>query len=204
MIPWAWYLLGLGVWQCDILWQCLCLVTSDNCPGAGLWLVESDHVTWILAPDWSLVIAAWVPGSVWPGQQHRSVASQSEASIQVTWSLSTNQRPDSRSWDHCQPIRGQYPGHGITFSQSETSDYNIKFLPPLVSSSKKNIKFYNIILKSSVWSQRLKLDNIWSDSLFNWPWTISLTISIHTESHYVTLDTEPRPWACQCLLRVIM
>ena len=33
---------------------------------------------------------------------------------------------------------------------------------------------------------------------------MSLTISIHTESHYVTLDTGPRPWACQCLLRVIM
>ena len=38
-----------------------------------------------------------------------------------------NQRPVSRSWDHSQPIRGQYPGHGITFSQLETRYYNIKF-----------------------------------------------------------------------------
>ena len=33
---------------------------------------------------------------------------QSVASIQVTWPLSTNQRPVSRSRDHSRPIRGQY------------------------------------------------------------------------------------------------
>ena len=42
-------------------------------------------------------------------------------SIQVTWSLSANQRPVSWSHDYCQPIRDQYPGHIITFVQSEAS-----------------------------------------------------------------------------------
>ena len=46
---------------------------------------------------------------------------QSEASIQVTWSLSANQRPLSRSRDNSQPIRGQYPGQVITLDQSEAT-----------------------------------------------------------------------------------
>ena len=36
--------------------------------------------------------------------------SQWEASIQVTWSLSANERPVSRSRDHSQPMRGWVPG----------------------------------------------------------------------------------------------
>ena len=48
-----------------------------------------------------------------------SLSDQSEASIQITWSLWTNQRgqyPDHviTLW----PIRGQYPGHVITLDQS--------------------------------------------------------------------------------------
>ena len=71
---------------------------------------------------------------------------QSGTSIQVMWSLSTNQRPVSRSCyhsrpirpegapalstnqrpvsrscDHSRPIRDQYQGHVITLDQSETS-----------------------------------------------------------------------------------
>ena len=42
---------------------------------------------------------------------------QSEASIQVMWSLSSNQSPEARSIIP----RGQYPGHVITLSQSESS-----------------------------------------------------------------------------------
>ena len=37
-----------------------------------------------------------------------------EASFQVTWSLLANERPVSKSRDHSQPIRGQYPSHVIT------------------------------------------------------------------------------------------
>ena len=47
--------------------------------------------------------------------------SQSETSVQVTWSLSVNQRPVSRSRDYYRSIRGQYPGHVITIGQSEAS-----------------------------------------------------------------------------------
>ena len=39
---------------------------------------------------------------------------QWQAGVQVTWPLSTNERPVSRSRDHSPPIRGQYPGHVIT------------------------------------------------------------------------------------------
>ena len=45
----------------------------------------------------------------------------SEATIQVIWSLSVNQRPVTRSLDHSQPIRSKCPGHMITLSQSEAS-----------------------------------------------------------------------------------
>ena len=40
--------------------------------------------------------------------QSEDTRSQSEASIQVAWSLSTNQRPVSWSRDHSRPITGQY------------------------------------------------------------------------------------------------
>ena len=45
--------------------------------------------------------------------KHRSdfIHGQSEGSVQVTWSLTANQRAVSRSRDHLRPIRGQYLGH---------------------------------------------------------------------------------------------
>ena len=61
-----------------------------------------------------------IPRITQPDHHHQ--LDQREASIQVTWSLSTNQRPVSRSHDHSRPIRCQhlchskpmriqYPGH---------------------------------------------------------------------------------------------
>ena len=52
---------------------------------------------------------------------HMITLSQSEASNQVTWSLSANQKLVSRSHDRSLSIRSQCPGHMITLSQSEDS-----------------------------------------------------------------------------------
>ena len=43
--------------------------------------------------------------------------SQSEASIQVTWSESANQRP--HDFSESEPIRGQYPSHVISLSANQ-------------------------------------------------------------------------------------
>ena len=43
---------------------------------------------------------------------HVITLDQWEASIQVTWSLWTNERPVSRSRDHSGPMRGGYSCHG--------------------------------------------------------------------------------------------
>ena len=82
---------------------------------------------------WSLLISAevrpssssshpWAPCSSvhWRSGDH-SRYDQSEAIMQVMWSLSANQRSVSRSDYYPRPIRGQYPGHVITLSQSEAS-----------------------------------------------------------------------------------
>ena len=52
---------------------------------------------------------------------HVITQDQWEASIQVTWSLSSNERPVFRSRDHSRPMRGKYPGHLITIVQWEAS-----------------------------------------------------------------------------------
>ena len=53
--------------------------------------------------------------------QREECSEQLEASIQVTLSFPTNQRPVSRSRDHSRPIRCQYPGHVINLNQSEAT-----------------------------------------------------------------------------------
>ena len=69
---------------------------------------------------WQLTIPSFLP-SVLPSFLHVCSGINQSLSIQVTWSLSANQRPVSWSHDYCQPIRDQYPGHIITFVQSEAS-----------------------------------------------------------------------------------
>ena len=40
-------------------WRVSSATWPRHCPGPGLWLVQSDHVTWILASDWSLTFYHW-------------------------------------------------------------------------------------------------------------------------------------------------
>ena len=76
--PENWPLIG-GEWLFDLVH--LIGGESSRDPDTCLWLVESDHVTWILASDWSRVIA-W-PG-YWPliGPHGAEVMDNTIASIQ--------------------------------------------------------------------------------------------------------------------------
>ena len=51
--------------------------------------------------------------------EHVTSTDQSEASIEVTWPVLTNQRPVLRSQVQYWPIRGQYSGHMDSFDPSE-------------------------------------------------------------------------------------
>ena len=69
-----------------------------------LWLVENDNVTWILASDWFQTSGHkrfsshkyFSVANIFLGGDRQLPLNQSEASIQVTWSLWTNQRPAHR------------------------------------------------------------------------------------------------------------
>ena len=73
-----------------------------------------------------------LPAHIWPirGQYQGHVITLDwfEASIPVTWSLSTNQTPVSRDSGFSGQIRGMYPGHVITLDQSETSIQRLRLL----------------------------------------------------------------------------
>ena len=87
---------------------------------------------------------------------------QSEASIQVTWSFSTNKRPVSRSLDHSRPIRGQYQGQEIPLDQWEARfqvTWSLSITPHLSSSLTKLI----------IWQ--------FSESHYNWIFPLVLVLS---------------------------
>ena len=90
----CWHLMGLE-WSCDL--------------DTGLWLVESDHVTWILASLWSswwwwsgwVILGISNDGNFGGYDENKTLGPLLTPGI---WSM-----------------RGQYPGHVITLSQWESS-----------------------------------------------------------------------------------
>ena len=112
-IYWAWYarILFSYVFLKSKLQLIIGQYRSYNL-NTGLWLVISDHVTWILSSDWSLAGCplsylwsqlswSWLTadGSAWHCDMWQSwrcgkmSLSQSETGIGVTWLCWTNQRP---------------------------------------------------------------------------------------------------------------
>ena len=49
------------------LWRCLMQTSLVHDPYTGFWLVETDHVTWTLDPDWSRLFLSDIrhPGESW-------------------------------------------------------------------------------------------------------------------------------------------
>ena len=87
-----------------------------------LWGLDSSLLYFLLGEARVRPRKTELPGQIsitlsrWAGESY-----QSEASIQVTWSLWTNQRPVSSSLNIFWPIRGQYLTPLISFDQSEAS-----------------------------------------------------------------------------------
>ena len=80
------------------------------------WMRSPDHP---VVGDWSMSVASEEMGW-WQAWVMTSI-DQSQASIQVTWSVWTNQKPVFRSRDQYCPITSQYSGHVICVDQSQAS-----------------------------------------------------------------------------------
>ena len=77
--------------------------------------------------SWKLLFIALLVSSLaspyifWNIDQSQISIIQSEVSIQVTWTVLTNERSVFRSRDQYWPIRGQYSGHVTSIDQSQVS-----------------------------------------------------------------------------------
>ena len=137
---------------------------------------------------------------------------QSEVSIQVTWSVSTNQRSVLRSRDHSRPIRALWIS-GWMLMRSECGEETLRqiqdwwiSLQPLLRRNQGTFKGLNtetlILLDESFWL-RQELKESQCESVRTSGWSLSWALNLHLT--WVSLrslllgQTEPKILRLVCL-----